>query len=351
MKPNLFISLLCLFILLLSSCSAEKEQTGSSIEVSIAQVQTLKLQNSDISATLTVYGSVMPLPSALKTLSVPFACRIKNIKVTNGQAVRKGDPLLTVQPGEDALLAVTQAQQELSAAKQEQKLLQERISLKLATQHELVTSQLRVAQAKALVQDLTSRGATQTHTLTADSSGVISLVNVQQGQRLPAASPLLQWLEQNQWGVSFGVEPENFGQLRLQQEVFLMPVNRAVVHPIRGRIELITQQIDPLTHLITILVRPDAESGLLLNELVQGRITVSSKRTLVAPRAAVLPDADAYSLFTVVQGHAVKHRVQLGIENDKQVEIIGATLKEQDDMVVLGNYELQDGMAVEIKQP
>jgi hypothetical protein len=105
--------------------------------------------------------------------------------------------------------------------------------------------------------------------------------------------------------------------------------------------------------LLSVLVRPDAESGLLLNELVQGRITVSSKRTLLAPRTAVLPEpeADAFSLFTVVQGHAVRHRIRIGLENDSQVEIIALTVKEQDDIVVLGNYELQDGMAVEIKQP
>jgi multidrug resistance efflux pump len=82
------------------------------------------------------------------------------------------------------------------------------MQLKLALQHELVTSQLRVAQAKALVEDLTAHGATQSHTLNADSAGVISQITAQQGQRLPAASPFLQWFEQNQWGVFFGVEPE-----------------------------------------------------------------------------------------------------------------------------------------------
>ena len=35
----------------------------------------------------------------------------------------------------------------------------------------------------------------------------------------------------------------------------------------------------------------------------------------------------------------------------RQIEVIANDLKEQDDIVVLGNYELEDGMAVEVKQP
>ena len=85
--------------------------------------------------------------------------------------------------------------------------------------------------------------------------------------------------------------------------------------------------------------------------LLKRKIIVSSANTLVAPRQALLPDGNAYSLFTIEKGHAVKHQVQVGLENDTQIEVIANDLKEQDDIVVLGNYELEDGMAVEVKQP
>ena len=42
---------------------------------------------------------------------------------------------------------------------------------------------------------------------------------------------------------------------------------------------------------------------------------------------------------------------QVGLENDTQIEVVAKDLKELDDIVVLGNYELEDGMAVEVKQP
>jgi RND family efflux transporter MFP subunit len=335
--------------LFLLGCDAKQAENSAEQEITpTAQVQTVKLTYTDISETLTVYGAVLPLPNTLQTLSVPFASRIENVFVSTGQTVQRGDALLTLQPSEDAQLVVAQARQEFTAAEQELRLVQGRVALKLATQHEAVVSQLRVAQAKAVLQDLTTRGALQSHTLKAESAGVITALHVQQGQRLTAATPLLEWINQKEWGVTLGVEPENIAQLRLQQTVELQPINRAM-KPILGRIILITQQIDPVTHLLNIIVKPTTNSGLLLNETVQGQISIAAKKTLVAPRSAVLPDAQDYKVFTIVNHHAVKHLVRLGLQNESQLEIIAPSLKAQDELVVLGNYELEDGMTVEIK--
>ena len=265
--------------------------------------------------------------------------------------MQTGDSLITVEPSEDALLGVKQAQQELAAATQEQKLLQGRFQLKLATQHEIVTSQLRVDQAKALVQDLTARGALQRHTLKAENSGVIAVVNVQQDQRIAAGSSLLQLTEQTQWRIDLGVEPSAVSALKLQQIVALTPVNRKLENSISAVIESIGQQIDPVSHLVTVLVKPTTAASFLLNESVQGQVTLTTKATLVAPRAAVLPEGDKYTVFTVLDKKAVKHTVQLGIETDTSVELIDPTLKVNDELVVLGNYELTDGTAVEVEKP
>ena len=78
---------------------------------------------------------------------------------------------------------------------------------------------------------------------------------------------------------------------------------------------------------------------------------MSSTNALVAPKSALLPDGNGYRLFTVENGHAVQHQVQTGQENDTQIEIIADDIKEQDDIVALGNYELEDGMAVRVQQP
>ncbi len=350
MKYSVSNTLLPFCLILLVACNAQHTEEETEV-TPLAKVQTHLLELSEITDTLTAYGTVIALPNNLKNLSVPYASRIERVYVSNGQSVQAGDPLLTIEPSEDALLSVKQAQQELAAATQEQELLQGRFQLKLATEHELVTSRLRVSQAKALFQDLTARGSLKTHTLKADKPGVITAVNVQQEQRIAAASPLLQWAEQTQWRIDLGVESNLIDSLQKHQAVQLSPVNRKLNHPVSAVIESIAQQIDPQSHLVRVIVKPSNEASLLLNEWVKGQITLSTKNTLVAPRAAVLSDNDKYSVFTVVDKKAVKHTVELGIETDTSFELIGPTLKAQDQLVILGNYELTDGMDVEVQQP
>ncbi len=348
MKYRFFNIVLPLCCVLLMACNTHTEEEEAEV-TPVAKVQTQPLELTEIADTLTAYGSVIALPSNSKNLSVPYASRIERVYVSNGQTVRAGDPLLTLEPSEDALLSVKQAQQELAAATQEQKLLQGRFQLKLATEHELVTSQLRVDQAKALLQDLTARGSLKTHTLKAEKPGIIAAVNVQQEQRIAAGSPLLQWAEQAQWRIALGIEPSRIGALKTQQVVELALVNRKLEQSVSGVIEAMTQQIDPQSHLVTVIVKPSKQVDFLLNEWVKAYITLSTKNTLVAPRAAVLPDDEGYSVFTVVDKKAVKHTVELGIETDTLVELIDPTLKPQDELVILGNYELTEGMDVEVE--
>jgi len=265
--------------------------------------------------------------------------------------VQQGDVLLTLKPGEDAVLQLEQARKELNAALREQQLLQERIRLKLATQQDLVTAQLRTEQAKVMIKNLSDRGINQNQQIKAEHAGIIHLVSVQQGQIVVAGSPLLQWVDQNQWVVRLGLEPEDFDRLQLNQPVLLTPVNKPVAQPVKGRIATITHQIDPVTRLLNVFVKPESNQQLLINDFVQAQIIVSSANILVAPRQALLPDGNAYSLFTIEKNHAVKHQVQVGLENGTQIEVIGNDVKELDDIVVEGNYELEDGMAVEVKQP
>ncbi len=338
-----------LFLFMITGCSADKSTEAA--PEPIAQVSTAKLQKITMSATLTAYGVVLPFPDKLQTLSLPYNSEIEAIQVTDGQLVQKGDVLLMVKSAADANLQLDQAKEELNAAIAEHKLFKERVNLKLATQQDLVTSQLRVDQAKVIIKNLKDRGIGKSQPIKAEQTGVIHLVNVQQGQLVPAGSPLLQLIDQNQWAVRLGIEPEDVEHLQLKQEVLISPASKRLSEPVKGFIETIAHQIDPTTRLLNVLVRPMSNQALLINDFVQAEIILSSTQTLVAPRQAVLPDDTAYSLFTIKKGHAEKHTVKIGLENDQQVEVIADGLHDQDEIVVLGNYELKDGMAVEVKNP
>ncbi len=327
---------------------AANEDTASSATEPIAEVEAIKLHKGQIEETLTAYGAVLPLPDKLKTISVPYTSRIDKIQVNQGQTVQEGDLLITLKPGADAVLQLEQAQRELRAALRNNQLLRERIRLKLATQQDLLTSSLRVEQAKIMLKNLADRGIGKEQQIHAESSGIIFLVNVQQGQIVAAGTPLLQLVDNSQWVVRLGIETEDYAHIQLNQPVLITPVNTPVAQPVKGHIEIITHQIDPSTRMVNVFIRPELNRTLLINDFVEGRIIISNNETLVVPRQAVLPDDGGYSLFTVVDGRAVKHDVKVGLENGAQIEVIADDLNVGDDVVVLGNYELEPGMAVAV---
>ena len=76
---------------------------------------------------------------------------------------------------------------------------------------------------------------------------------------------------------------------------------------------------------------------------------MASAQGLIVPHSAVLPEGRGHSLFTIKDNRAVKHLVQVGLRNDKEVEIKGAGLQAGESVVVLGNYELKNGMAVKVE--
>ncbi len=286
MKYSFFNGLWLMSVLILVACSAEHNAEDIGVNP-VAKVQTQPLVLTDIAETITAYGPVIALPNSSKSLSVPYASRMAKVYVSSGEAVHAGESLLRVEPSEDALLSVKQAQQELAAATQEQKLLQGRFQLKLATEHELLTSQLRVDQAKALLADLTAKGALKPQTLKAEKSGVIVAVHVQQEQRLAAGSPLLQWAEESQWRIDLGVEASQVGVLRKQQVVELIPVSRKLEQPVSAVVESIAQQIDPLSHLVSVMVKPATKADFLLEQ--HSKLTLRLHRFYARLMKQVLP--------------------------------------------------------------
>ena len=97
-SKTLIVSVLCALGLI--SCTSDKPEEKPETEPEpIAQVQTIKLQKSEISETLSVYGTVLPWPDKLQTISVPYTSLIEKVQVNEGQLVQQGALLLTLKPG------------------------------------------------------------------------------------------------------------------------------------------------------------------------------------------------------------------------------------------------------------
>jgi len=315
----------------------------------VATVKVGPIKKGTVAEEITAYGTVVPAAGAVQTLSVPFESRVRRVLVTEAQKVSQGNTLLEIEPSPDTNLQTQQARNDYEAAQKALQYMQQRLDLQLATNDQLLQTQQALEQAKAKLESMRRRGSEGPRTVRADVTGLISKVAVQEGAIVPAGSPMVEMVAENRLEVRLGVEPEDIDRVKLNQEVSLTRVNRPGSDRVIGRIRKISRATDATTRLVQLFTDLPSSSRFLLGEYILGKISVASAQGLMVPRSAVLPQADHYVLFTLKDGRAKEHNVRIGLQNERDIEVIAADLQPGDMVVTLGNYELKDGMSVKVE--
>ncbi|WP_297056844.1 efflux RND transporter periplasmic adaptor subunit [Thermosulfurimonas sp.] len=311
------------------------------VAVKVARVRKGKIFETEVA-----YGTVIPAPGAVEIISIPFESQVRHIFVSEGEEISPGTPLLELAPSPDSLLKLEVAQTAYKMAKKKLTQVKKKKALKLATNQELLQAEQAFQEARLRLESLKKRGLGKTKTLKASQDGIVGKVYVQEGAIVPAGGPLLEIVTGGALEVRLGVEPEDVSRLKPGEKVRLFPVNRPAKSAIEGIIRAVSRSVNPSTRLVNVFVVPVSHKDLLLNEYVRGEIIVAAKEALLVPRSAVLPEGDHYVLFTIKDGRARKHTVKIGLETESQVEVISQDLHPGDLVVILGNYELEDGIAV-----
>ncbi|MEO6787779.1 MAG: efflux RND transporter periplasmic adaptor subunit [Chthoniobacteraceae bacterium] len=321
---------------------------GDATSASVAHVQTAAVARKAITETLTAYGSVVAQPGKTHSVSVAFETRVRHILVAPGQSVTGGDSLIEVERSPAAQLQLQQAMIAVESARKELKQVGERFNMKLATNQDLGTAQKTASDAESQLASLQKQGVGTDNRIHADVAGIVAKVDVHDGQLAAAGSPLVEIVAEDEIEVKLGVEAEDLPLLTTGQSIVLFPVNDPASGKITGSVRLLTRRVDPATRLVDVYVSLAAGTKLLLGGYVRGEITRTAQNALVVPRSALLPETGGFTLFTVKANHAVKHTVQAGLENEREIQVIAPDLHEGEIVVVVGNYELEDGMPVEI---
>ena len=304
-----------------AATSPETPDPQPSAEAVVAPVRVVPLKEGTVTEEIAVYGTVIPAPGAVQAISVPFESQVRQVFVSSGQRVATGEKLVEIDPSPDTQLQLEQARNAFAAAQQNLHYVQQRFTLKLATNDQLLQAQQTSQDARLRLDSLERRGVGSKRALVAAVAGLISKVSVQEGAIVAAGSPFVEVVTQDRMEVRLGIEPEDLPRLQPDHAVALVRVHRPATQEVNGQIRKIARAVNPVTRLVDVFVTLPPAPGLLLDEYMRGRIVITSAQGLVVPRAAVLPEEDATVLFTVHDGRAHKHRVQVGVENDQVVEI------------------------------
>ena len=317
----------------------------------VAQVQVAKVQRKTVTEKVIAYGSVVAQPGKTHSVSIAFETRVRHVLVAPGQFVRENDPLIEIELSPAAQVQFQQAKNAAEAAQKELKQTQERFNLKLATNQDLSAAEKTARDAEAQLTALQRAGAGGDNRVHSDVAGVIAKVNAQDGQIVPPGNPVVEIVAENDIEVKLGVEAEDLSAAQEGASVTIIPLNDPTAPKVEGTIRLVTRRIDPATRLVDVYVTLPAGTKLFLDGYVRGEIQRTEKNALAVPRSAVLPnESREFEIFTVANNHAIRHTVKIGAENPNEIEVIANDLHEGDPVVTLGNYELEDGMAVEIKK-
>lgn len=316
-------------------------------DIASVAVETATVVEKQISETLVAYGVLDPDPDQVLSLSLPHAGLINRVWVRLGQRVKGGDKLLEVLTAPEARMQYLQAQSSVDFTTRELERKQRLLEGQLATKAQVDAARKALRDARASLDALRRRGLDRAEeTLRAPMDGIITRLDVAQGQRVQANTTAMLIAAEKRLIARLGIEAEDLDLLKPGTPVTITSVFVPEIK-VESRIREVHAMINPSTHLVEVLspIPEQQIDHLVLGSRIMGHIHLTPRRALVVPRSAVLDNGQGAFVYTVRQGRAKKTEVRTGLEQDDEIEIIGP-VKAGDIVITLGNYELSDGMAI-----
>jgi RND family efflux transporter MFP subunit len=316
-------------------------------------VQTVRVQQAAIAQPVRAFGIVAASASNLTTINLPYVARIVQMRVQSGQTVSRGAPLFVVQADPAAILAATQAKSAVTLAQGELARTQSLLDKGLATQSQLASARKTFDDARqALAAQNVTGVAGGNKIVTAPIDGVVMQLSAAQGDQVQAGAPILQLAGGNgrdaRANVMLSVEPSEAAAIHQGDAVTLRGLSTSLARTtVRGRVILVGAAVNQQSQLVDIGANvPLALTPFIPGTRVSAEIATRTGTHWIVPRAAVLKDDKGAYVFQITpQNKARRVAVITRIENGDRYGVDGPIDSTQ-GIVVSGNYELKDGMAV-----
>jgi RND family efflux transporter MFP subunit len=343
---NKYLTLALLASTLLPGCHSKDEEEPAN---PVATVKVQPLHRGRIEQTVTAYGSVVAEPGKSAGLSVPYECSIVRTLVVPGQQVKTGDSVVEVAASAATELQVGQAETALKTAETELKQTKQRYELKLATNQDLNQAQRAADDARLQLNSLEKNGAASRIFVKSPVDGVVLTLSAQAGQTVAAGTTLAEIAAEDAIEVRLNIEPEDLDALRVGGTLKLIPVNQPTAQAVTGTVRLLTASVNPTSRLVDVFVGFPKDSGFLLGGYIHAEFSRQAENAWIVPVPALLTNGEGTHIFVVRDGKAAAQPIEVGLRNKDRAEIRGEGLQDAESVVVEGNYELEDGMRVEVK--
>jgi len=357
------VVLLC-FLSFLSCGSQNQEEEKKEERFGAATVKVFKVRKQRISEKLFYTGVIEPWKKI--NITPDIGGKIAKIHVEEGDRIKKGQ-LLAEMDTRAIRLQLEQAQAGLAVAQanykdakrnmermerlQQEKAVSDQQYEKIKLAYEAADAHLQ--QGRAAVN--LARHNLDVSLMKAPFSGVVASKNAEVGDVInpmmggfSSASGVLTLMDFSRVKIEIDVSHQDVVRIKKRQLAQL----RVTAYPDKdfpGHVSLVNITAGPVTKKFKVAVEI-ANPDLLLRPNTFGEVFLevrTHENTLVIPQKAVL---EGKYVFIVREDNTVERKeVIFGLQNSDRIEVING-LKEGDLVVVEGNYSLEDGAKIDIKE-
>lgn len=214
-----------------------------------------------------------------------------------------------------------------------------------ATDSALGTAQIQIEQAElAHAQAL---DALKNTNITAPSSGVVSQVNINQGEMASSAQPSIVILDTSKMYVEIDVPENIISKLSIGESV---DINiGSTQDELKGKVELISPAPDDRTRLYLVKISMnEVPTTVKTGMFAKVNIDINSKEDVVAVNSdSIIDDGTESYVYILDKDRAVKRKVSLGINSGEYTEVTEG-VKAGEVILVKGQNYVEDGSKVKV---
>jgi len=311
--------------------------------VNVVTVEAVKVAKASLPQTITAVGSLRSDESI--TVRPEVAGRINAIRFREGERVAKGDTLVMLDPAiNDAEVQQARANLTLAKSKFDRSVDLAKSNFISGQARDEAENNLKVAQASLTLAEAKLAKTT----IKAPFSGIIGLRSVSVGDYVKEGADIVNLESIDPLKVDFRVPEMYITQVKVGQPLSVT-LDAMAGRTFEGRVFAVNPLLDAAGRAVVIRAQVrNADTSLRPGMFTRVRlVTKDVQNALVLPEQALVPQGEEQYVFKVVDGKAVRSKVEVGQRRDGKAEIVqGVAL---DDVVVTaGQLKLRDGMPVNV---
>lgn len=310
------------------------------------QVKVAEATIESISEIIELTGSVVP--QRIARLASPAEGPVMNLQVREGDRVKAGDILLSIGRREGIEAQITSYQESVNKEEENLSRTKQLVESQALPGEEL--DRAKAAYENARAQLVRAMEAAQDYSVIAPWSGIVSKVNIRDGDYVVPRAPLVEVYDPVNLVVQAAI-PEKYAArihnglpLTVRLDAFSDSVFRA-------KIVRIYPFLDERMRTRTIEAEIDAKISILPGMFARLKLPLNTiDNAVVIPSQAVLVQPSGGRVVFVVDADTVSRRtVEVGIEQDNRIQVVSG-IASGETIVVAGNEKLKPGAQVRVIQ-